>query len=129
MPSRHVQLFTRGATVVVAVGATLGVLAFGQGTHDAAVAAPPSATVASTTTTVAPAPPTTVAPPTTAAPRPVSTTPTTARPHPTTTAPVRTARVSASSPVPSGTPEERGQQALALINYPWQQLGYTVSFE
>jgi hypothetical protein len=37
--------------------------------------------------------------------------------------------VSSAAPAPATTPEARGQQALARINYPWQQLGYTLSFE
>lgn len=69
-----------------------------------------------TTTTRAPAAPTT----TSAAPVvPRVTTP------PTTAAP----RVVAASPAPAPTLQERGEQALALLDYPWQRLGYRVEFE
>jgi hypothetical protein len=86
-----------------------------------------------TSTTVAP-PPTTVttppAPSTTAAPRPVATTAAAPRPRATTTSTAAAPRqVSQAGAVPSGTEEQRGQQALARINYPWQNFGYTISFE
>jgi hypothetical protein len=112
---------------------TSGVLAFNHGSPTASASVKRSQ---DTTTTEAPVttlppttPPTTVAPsPAPTTPRPVAT-PTTARPRSTTTAPQPVSHVSKASGVPSGTPEQRGQQALATINYPWQQLGYTISFE
>lgn len=94
---------------------------------------PTTSTTAEPTTTTTVAPPTT-APPTIAAPArppaPAKTTPPTTRPRATTTTPLPPrARVSQAAPLPSGNPQERGEQALTLIDYPWQKLGYTVSFE
>lgn len=65
-----------------------------------------------TTTTAAPVPTTIPAPPTTHVTAP-----------PTTTAP----RAVASSQ--GATLQERGEAALALINYPWERLGYRIDFQ
>ena len=64
-------------------------------------------------TTTVPAPTTTVAPPVAAAPA--------AAPAPTPTAPP-------AAPAAT-TPDQLGQQALALVRYPWQQIpGYNIQF-
>jgi len=85
-------------------------------TTAAPVVAEPTTT---TTVLVAPAPTTTTTVPPT-------TTTTTAAPVLAETAP---ASAPVAAPVPSGTPAERGAQALELIDYPWERLGYTVTFE
>ena len=137
MPNRRLlRGLTHGLVVCLSLGVTSGVLALNHGSPSASASV--KRTHDTTSTTEAPVttlPPTTI-PPTTVAPAPAPTTtrpaatPTTARPRPTTTTPPKpVSHVSKASGIPSGTPEERGQQALALINYPWQQLGYTVSFE
>ena len=74
-----------------------------------------------TTTTVAPATTTTTAAPAAAV----------AAPAP---APVAAAAAPAPAPSPApapaaNTPQEKGAQALAMIDYDWQRLGYSVSFE
>jgi hypothetical protein len=135
MPTqRFVRLLVRGAAVGASLFVTTGVLA---ATHEAQATAktPHLSSRALGSTLVAPpttTPPTTT-PPTTAAPAPkpapVPRTPTTVRPRPTSTAAKAPARTSAAAPAPSGTEQERGEQALARINYPWQTLGYTISFE
>ena len=78
--------------------------------------------IAPTATTVAPAPTTTttIAPPTTTtvAPAPA----TTVAPPPPAPAPA------AAPPAAATTPEEKGARALELIDYPWQRLGYSVTY-
>lgn len=130
MPNgRSLRWLARSTVVVTSLGVTSGLLAIGHGAVAGPIAVAQRSHV-TTSTSVAPPvtePPTT-APPTTAAPRPVVTAPpVTAAPRPVTTAAPR--HVAHAAALPSGTPEERGQQALALINYPWQALGYTISFE
>ena len=104
-----------------------------SGTRDpSSVATDMPAAESTTSTTVAP-PPTTVAttpppPPTTTKPRPVATTAATPRPRATPT-PTPPRQVTQAAPVPTGTEQQRGEQALARINYPWQNFGYTISFE
>jgi hypothetical protein len=97
--------------------------------------AEPSVALAAPTTTTTAAPVVTAPPPvpetttTSAVPAPVVTSPpTTARPRPTVTTVKPAARVAQAAPA-TYTVEERGAQALARINYPWQRLGYTISFE
>ena len=125
----------------IMIGAVLLVGSGGHPVHTPAAAAEP----APTPTPTAPAAPTPTAPaaaaPTaTAAPTAVTPAPTAAgnaldaRSHTPTTAPVVTAApvlattdaTSASAP---GTPQAMGVAALALIQYPWQQLpGYSIDF-
>jgi hypothetical protein len=95
------------------------------------VATADKAPVRSTTTTVAPTT-TTVAPTTTsttAAPAPTPA-PVAPRKAPTPSAAPATA-APAAAPAPAAeptTPEGKGQAALRLISYPWQKLGYSVSY-
>ena len=78
-------------------------------------------TAGPTTTTEAPATTTTVAPTTT-----------TEAPPTTSVAPRVSAATSAPQPAPAPaptTPAEVGAAALASLDYPWQRLGYSVTFE
>jgi len=91
----------------------------------AAVAAPTTTSSAPTTTsTVAPTTTSTTAPPVT----------TTAPPTPTTVAPPPVRALAASAPPPpaappaASTPASVGAAAFTRINYPWQKLGFGVSF-
>jgi hypothetical protein len=132
MPSRRsLRLFVRGASLCVSLVLPLGVLTLAHAGSTSPVTVATRSHAAPTTTTAAPpvtVPPT--IPPTTAAPKPAPvTTPTTARPRVTTAPRPAPRAIAQASTVPSGTPAERGAQALALINYPWQTLGYQVSFE
>ncbi|MEA3056918.1 MAG: hypothetical protein QOD30_2350 [Actinomycetota bacterium] len=83
-------------------------------------------TVAPTTTTVAPATTSTTAAP---APKPAPVAP---RKAPTpSAAPATAAPAEAPAPAPAAeptTPEGKGQAALDLISYPWQKLGYSVTY-
>ena len=94
---------------------------------------------APTPTTVAPATTTTVAPTTTTSIAPPAPTPTIAAAKakaPITTASVsapvlaKTAPAPAPAPAPTpATPQAMGAAALELIDYPWERLGYSLSFE
>ena len=133
--------FVVAAVVVLLIVVT--VLEVGTGTHPAAAtataavarapravrraAAPAPAAVAPTPTTTAPAPTTTVPAPTTTVPAPTTTV----------APPVVAAPAAAPAPTPTAppaapaatTPDQLGQQALALVRYPWQQIpGYNIQF-
>jgi hypothetical protein len=116
----------RVATTVLAAGSATGVLAVAHSSESTPLAAPnPVRTTTSTTAAPVVVTSTTIAPPPTTTAAPVTTTPpTTSAPRPVTTA--------APAPAPSSystqTVQERGEQALALINYPWQRLGFTIEF-
>jgi hypothetical protein len=131
VPSRLPQFLLRASAVVVTLGLSTGAIAAVSGTRDPSTLATDMPAGQPTTSTTVALPPTTVtvppAPATTAAPRPA---PATTAPRPTaTTAKPAPSHVTQAAPVPSGDPNARGQQALALINYPWQKFGYTISFE
>jgi hypothetical protein len=84
------------------------------------------ATTASRPATTAPAPPPVVAAP---APTTAPATPATT-PAPVATAPTPTAPPAPAPPVADPTPQQLGNEALALVRYPWQRIpGYSIQFE
>ncbi len=135
--------FVVAGVVLLVVVVTL--LEVGARTHPAAAtataaaAAPPihrsirrAASVAPPSS--APAPTTTVAAPTTTVPAPTTTVP---APPPTAAPPVAAVPAATPAAAPSApaaapvaaTPDQLGQQALALVRYPWQQIpGYSIQF-
>jgi hypothetical protein len=90
----------------------------------------PAAVTPTPVSTTLPAPTTTVPAPTTTAPEPTTTSP----PTPTAAAtPVLAATPATTAPAPAPTtaltPVQMGDQALALVRYPWQQIpGYSIQF-
>jgi hypothetical protein len=126
--STKARWMIRVTAALVTVGSASGVLAVAH-SSDATPLAAPKAARATTSTTAPPVVVTsTTTPPTTSAPTPPPTSPpTTAAPRP---------RVVAAAPTPAPvsssyatqTVQERGEQALALINYPWQKLGFRIDF-
>ena len=106
------------------------IAAYGTTSTTVAPAAAPlrtTTTVAPTTTstTAAPAPTTTVAPVRVAAPAPVKRAPAPAVATASAPAPQPSAAPATAEPT---TPESKGAAALELISYPWQRLGYSVSY-
>jgi hypothetical protein len=115
----------RVAAAATAAAVAAGIFAVAHHSEPVTLAAP-KAVRTTTSTTAAPVvvtstttPPTTIAAPATTAPT------TTAAPRPVTTlaAPAPAAPVYATQSV-----QERGAQALAVVNYPWQRLGFTIEF-
>ncbi|HUR79057.1 MAG TPA: hypothetical protein VMZ22_14000 [Acidimicrobiales bacterium] len=84
-------------------------------------AIPSTAPTTTTSTTLAPPPP----------PPPPPTTPTTTRPAPQPPRAKTPQATAAPRPVVVTVPpaQQRGEAALAKIDFPWQRLGYTISFE
>lgn len=118
-----------GAIVVPGIALATNALA---GSVDLSASRPVAAVSPSTTaTSAAPSSTTTAAPTTTTTAAPPPSTTTTVAPTTTTVAPAPPAAPAAPAPVaaPSpSTPEEKGARALELIDYPWQRLGYSVTF-